>query len=72
MNIFSPADEIFLPARKTWERYGVSDMTLYRWLRDERMNFPKPVYLGRFRYWKLKDLESWEMSRARSSATEAV
>ncbi len=63
-------DSAFVPARKVWERYGVTAMTLYRWLRDERMNFPQPTYLGRFRYWRLSDLQAWE--RSRSSKTEAA
>jgi hypothetical protein len=25
----------FLPARSVWERYGVTSMSLYRWLDDE-------------------------------------
>lgn len=50
----------FLPARHVRERYRVSDMTLWRWLRDEKMGFPQPVYLGRFRYWRLADIEAWE------------
>jgi predicted DNA-binding transcriptional regulator AlpA len=58
------ADELFFPGPKVAARYDVSDMTLYRWLRDERMQFPKPTYLGRNRYWKLSDLVSWEINRA--------
>ena len=59
------ADEVFLPAPKVTARYGgVSDMTLYRWLRDPRMEFPAPHYFGRYRFWKLSDLVSWEIKRA--------
>jgi predicted DNA-binding transcriptional regulator AlpA len=54
----------FLPARQVWQRYGVCSMTLGRWLADPRMAFPKPVYLGRLRYWKIGDLEAWERARA--------
>lgn len=54
----------FLPARYLRERYRVSDMTIWRWLRDEEMNFPKPVYFGRFRYWRIADIEAWEEVQA--------
>jgi predicted DNA-binding transcriptional regulator AlpA len=57
------ADELFLPAPIVASRYHVSDMTLYRWLRDERMQFPGPHYFGRFRYWRLSDLTAWERER---------
>lgn len=58
----------FMPARSVWERYGVTSMTLHRWLRDDALKFPQPVYIGRFRYWKIADLETWERARARSRA----
>jgi predicted DNA-binding transcriptional regulator AlpA len=57
----------FFPARWVWERYGITSMTLYRWILDERMNFPKPVYFGRFRYWRISDLEAWERVRISDS-----
>ncbi len=55
--------ENFLPARQVWERYGVTDMTLHRWIRDEKLGFPAPIYIHRLRYWRLADLEEWERSR---------
>jgi predicted DNA-binding transcriptional regulator AlpA len=63
-NFEANSSDRFLPARQVWSRYGVCDMTLHRWVRDERMNFPRPIYFGRLRFWKLADLESWERSRA--------
>jgi predicted DNA-binding transcriptional regulator AlpA len=66
-----PNEREFLPARKVWERYGVTSMTLHRWLHDERMEFPEPVYLGRFRYWRLADLETWERLQATRKAVAA-
>ncbi len=54
----------FLPARKVWERYGITQMSLWRWLRDDAMKFPRPIYLGRFRYWRIAELEAWEAEQA--------
>lgn len=57
--------DLFLSAKSVRDRYdSVSDMTLFRWLRDPRMAFPAPIYFGRRRYWKLADLVAWERSRA--------
>ncbi len=53
----------YLPARGVWERYGVTSTSLYRWLADEKSDFPHPVYIGRFRYWKIADLLAREASR---------
>ena len=43
----------FLPAPAVCKRYGVSDMTLFRWLRDPALGFPQPtmVLQGGRRYW---------------------
>lgn len=49
-----------LPARQVLARYGVTDMTLWRWLRDPKLDFPQPLYINRYRYWPLEDLEAWE------------
>ncbi len=57
-------ERAFLPARAVWERYGVSQMSLWRWLRDPDLSFPKPVYLGRYRYWRIAELEAWEALKA--------
>jgi len=59
------ADDEYLPARRVWERFGVTPITIHRWLRDERINFPRPIYIGRFRYWRLADLVAWERERQR-------
>jgi hypothetical protein len=53
----------YLPARAVWERYNVTSTSLYRWLGDEEIGFPHPIYIGRFRYWKIADLLAWEASR---------
>ncbi len=58
----------YLPARKVWERYNVTSMTLHRWIADPRMNFPAPRYFGRLRFWKLADLEQWESAQPRRRA----
>jgi hypothetical protein len=68
ITIERPDADGFMPARSVWERYGVTSMTLHRWLRDDKLGFPAPVYIGRFRYWKIAELEAWESARARKVA----
>lgn len=60
--------DAFLPARRVWERYGVTSMTLHRWIADDRLQFPAPHYFGRFRFWKIADLEAWEQVQPRRRA----
>ncbi|RWD50873.1 MAG: AlpA family phage regulatory protein [Mesorhizobium sp.] len=56
----------FLQARQVRERYNVSDMTIWRWLRD--LDFPQPVYISRYRYWRVSDIEAWEARQASKGA----
>ena len=58
-------EDRYLPARQVWERYGVSDMTLWRWLRDPSKGFPQPIRIGRYRYWPLSELVAFERRQAR-------
>ena len=47
---------------------GVSQMTLWRWLNDPDKEFPKPIYIGRRRYWKEADIIAWLESQENTSA----
>jgi predicted DNA-binding transcriptional regulator AlpA len=45
-------------------RYGVTDMSLHRWLNDPDLNFPKPAMVVRGRrYWLESELIAWERSQ---------
>jgi predicted DNA-binding transcriptional regulator AlpA len=58
------ANDEFLPAARVRARYGVSSMSIERWLQNAKLNFPRPMYIGRYRYWRLADLAEWERARA--------
>jgi hypothetical protein len=48
-------------------RYGgVNVRTISRWTADARLDFPKPLRVGRRPLWDLTELETWERDRARS------
>jgi len=38
---------------------NVSDMTIWRWLKDADLNFPKPIYVQRRRFWREAELIEW-------------
>ncbi|MFE3837904.1 helix-turn-helix transcriptional regulator [Pseudogemmobacter sonorensis] len=48
---------------------GVADMTLWRWLNDPRMSFPRPVYIGKRRYFRRDEVIRW-LENLRPEATE--
>jgi predicted DNA-binding transcriptional regulator AlpA len=56
----------YLTSREVRARYGgVSDMTLWRWLRDPALNFPKPLVINGRRLWEQAQLKEWEQGRVR-------
>lgn len=57
------ADREYLTGAELRRRYGVTEMTIWRWLHDERMNFPRPLVIARRRYFRLADIVAWEAGR---------
>ena len=47
-------------------RYDVTDMSIWRWKRDPRLNFPKPIRIGRRKFWDEAELIAWESARRAS------
>jgi hypothetical protein len=60
------ASDDLLSAPQVRRRYGgISDMCLWRWLRDQQLGFPQPLIIRKRRYWRTKKLEAWERKRLR-------
>lgn len=43
---------------------GISSMTLWRWISNPDLNFPKPIYIARRRFWREADIAAWLDSQA--------
>lgn len=54
-----------ISASQIREIFGITDMTVWRWVHDEGLDFPKPIYIGRRRYWRESDVMEWISSRPR-------
>ena len=62
-------DDRLITANDVRARYGnISAMTLSRWLKDERLEFPLPIRIHNLRYFRLADLVEWERRRAQRAA----
>ena len=63
-------DDALLNSAQTKARCGnVTDMCLWRWMRDERVRFPRPLKINRRNYWRLGDLRQWDADhRAKRAA----
>jgi predicted DNA-binding transcriptional regulator AlpA len=53
-------DKKLIPSKPVREVCGgISDMTLWRWLADDNLAFPRPIYIGKRRYWREADILAW-------------
>lgn len=51
------------------DRFGVSRLTLRRWLERPDIGFPAPALrIAGQRYWRVSDLIAWEAAQAASDA----
>lgn len=62
-------DDALLTAAQTRARIGgVSAMCIWRWMRDERVQFPAPIKINNRNYWRLGDLRRWQATQAAKQA----
>ena len=50
----------FIPATQVKRRYGVTEMTVFRWIRDPRMGFPQPIKIRGRNYFDEAELENYD------------
>jgi predicted DNA-binding transcriptional regulator AlpA len=63
-------DEAMIGSKKVNDRYGnKARLTLYRWMKDPDLGFPKPVKIRGRHFWKLGQLRQWERQRAARAAS---
>jgi predicted DNA-binding transcriptional regulator AlpA len=69
-NRFPPhASVVYLNALQVRARYGgISVMTLWRWLHDEKLGFPRPTRINRIRFWEDAKLAEWDRKRVSEQA----
>jgi predicted DNA-binding transcriptional regulator AlpA len=60
--------QAYLTRPQVKERYQISEMTMWRWEKNEAIQFPKPMVVGRRKYFKEEELTAWERDRAKVSA----
>ena len=58
----------YLSGPQVQARYGICDVTLYRWQNDPRMNFPKPMVINRRKFFREDEIAAWERERVKGAA----
>ena len=57
-----------LPAKEIRAMFGnVSDMTLWRWLQDDSLGFPRPTVIRQRRYWDADEIEAFRQRTINSA-----
>lgn len=49
----------------------ISDMSLWRWLSDPALKFPKPVYIQKRRFWREAEVLNWIEAKAEAREVSA-
>lgn len=66
-------DRHFLRPAEVCRRYGnIHRVTLWRWLRDPGLNFPKPHQIGGVYLWDPAILDAWDRGRFAEADGEAA
>ena len=60
--------EIYLTSEQVRRRYHISDMSLWRWLHDQKLLFPRPIYIRRRRYWLADELDAFDAAQRAAGA----
>jgi len=63
-----PQSKKWLPGPAVQRRYNKSRMTISRWVRDPKLDFPKPMVVNGRLFFAEDELEIWERRRAASAA----
>lgn len=53
----------YIKSNAVLDRYGITAMTLYRWIRDSKLGFPKPVVINGVRFFALVELDAFDERR---------
>jgi predicted DNA-binding transcriptional regulator AlpA len=51
---------------------GVTTMTIWRWERDSKLNFPQPTVIRDRKYWSRDDINAWMRRMATSKANKVA
>jgi predicted DNA-binding transcriptional regulator AlpA len=63
----------YLNSSQVRKRYGgVSKMTLWRWMNDPALQFPKPEKIRSRNYWRSSELEAWRADNSPECVSHRV
>lgn len=64
-----PSPRKFITANDVCARYGkITSMTLHRWLANPDIAFPRPVRIGKLRFWEIAALDAYDAAKMAEAA----
>ncbi len=57
-------DGEWLTGTQVARRFGISSMSLWRWMHDPKLGFPIPTRIRERNYWRLSEIIEWERHTA--------
>jgi len=58
----------YLTAKQVLERYQICQMSLHRWLKDDKLEFPRPLVINKRRLFNENEIIAWERRRFKGAA----
>jgi predicted DNA-binding transcriptional regulator AlpA len=54
----------WVPIAQVAAEFGVCLRTIHRWIRDEQIDFPPPLFLNKRNYFRRSELDAWKNATA--------
>ncbi|SOE18584.1 AlpA family transcriptional regulator [Hoeflea halophila] len=58
----------YLTGPQVQQRFGISEMSLWRWANDDSLQFPKPMKIRGRKFYRLDEIERWEREQMEARA----
>lgn len=68
----SKAESEWLGGAQLAAHLGVTTMTIWRWERDSKLNFPQPTVIRDRKYWSRNDINAWMRRMATGKANKVA
>ena len=62
-------DSPYFTAPQVMQRFGITEMTLWRWSRDDRLGFPQPMRIRNRKFYSVAEIEAWERQKMEARAS---
>lgn len=62
-------EKTYITAPDVCKRFSISQMSLWRWIGDEKLQFPRPLRIRNRRFFRLDEIQAFEARQRAGQAT---